>query len=86
MPDSRDPARSGPATDPAPPARTTPPEFERLRAPSPAYAPRKVAVYLCTREHLMPVPFAADADTPPTWECRCGQPATLVPDGEPSAT
>ena len=79
MPDSREPVRSGAA-----PARDLPAEFDRLRAPSPAYAPRKVAVYLCTREHLMPVPFAAEAETPSTWECRCGQPASLVPDGEPT--
>jgi len=77
MPESRDAVRSGkPGEMPA--------EFERLRPPSPAYAPRKVAVYLCTREHLLPVPFAAEAEAPATWECRCGQPATLVPDGEPT--
>jgi RNA polymerase-binding protein len=61
-----------------------PAEFERLQAPSSAYAPRRVVTYLCTREHLVSVPFAADADIPETWECRCGQPATLVSADEPA--
>jgi hypothetical protein len=88
MPDSREPVRPGQRGEPARPraARDLPTEFDRLRSPSPAYAPRKVAVYLCTREHLVPVPFAADAETPQTWECRCGQPANLVPDEEPTPT
>jgi hypothetical protein len=97
MPDRRDAARPGPepgavngrGARPAgssPRAPDLPAEFDRLRAPSPAYAPRKVAVYLCTREHLVPVPFAAEAETPEHWECRCGQPATLVKDTEPTAT
>jgi hypothetical protein len=60
------------------PQEQLPAEFDRLRSPSPAYAPRKVVVYLCTREHLVSVPFAIEAETPQTWECRCGQPATLV--------
>jgi hypothetical protein len=55
-----------------------PAEFDRLRAPSSAYAPRKVITYLCTREHLVSVPFAADAEVPDVWDCRCGQPATRV--------
>ena len=38
-----------------------PAEFDRLQAPSSAYAPRQVVTYLCTREHVMSVPFAADA-------------------------
>lgn len=62
-----------------------PAEFDRLRAPSPAYAARKIAVYLCTREHLVPVPFAAEAETPEVWECRCGQPATLVREETPGS-
>src|SRR5215211_5449462 len=53
-----------------------PAEFDRLRAPSSAYAPRQVVTYLCTREHVMSVPFAADAEVPEVWDCRCGQPAT----------
>ncbi|HEY8557957.1 MAG TPA: RNA polymerase-binding protein RbpA [Actinomycetes bacterium] len=55
-----------------------PAEFDRLQAPSSAYAPRQVVTYLCTREHVMSVPFAADAEVPEVWECRCGQPATRV--------
>ena len=42
-----------------------PAEFDRLEAPSSAYAPRQVVTYLCTREHVI-------------WDCRCGQPATRV--------
>src|SRR5215211_6720837 len=53
-----------------------PAEFDRLQAPSSAYAPRQVVTYLCTREHVMSVPFAADAEVPEVWDCRCGQPAT----------
>jgi hypothetical protein len=55
-----------------------PAEFDRLQAPSSAYAPRQVVTYLCTREHLVSVPFAADAEVPETWDCRCGKPATRV--------
>jgi hypothetical protein len=62
-----------------------PVEFDRLLAPSSAYAPRKIASYLCDREHLVAVPFAADAEIPESWECRCGQPATLVAGSEPAA-
>jgi RNA polymerase-binding protein len=62
-----------------------PVEFDRLLAPSSAYAPRKIVSYLCDREHLVAVPFAADAEVPETWECRCGQPATLVTGAEPAA-
>jgi len=64
-----------------------PAEFDRLRPPSPAYAPRKVAVYFCPREHLVSVPFAVEAEPPATWDCRCGQEATLlVGDGSAMAT
>ena len=55
-----------------------PAEFDRLRAPSSAYAPRQVVTYLCTREHVISVPFAAEAEPPETWSCRCGQQATLL--------
>jgi hypothetical protein len=55
-----------------------PAEFDRLRAPSSAYAPRQVVTYLCTREHLVSVPFAAGVEVPEVWDCRCGQPATRV--------
>jgi hypothetical protein len=63
-----------------------PAEFDRLQAASSAYAPRRVVTYLCTREHLVPVPFAADAEVPEVWDCRCGQPATRVADAGPPAT
>jgi hypothetical protein len=62
-----------------------PSEFERLRAPSSAYAPRQVVTYLCTREHLVSVPFAVDAEVPEVWDCRCGQPATRVVADQPSS-
>ncbi|HEY2959950.1 MAG TPA: RNA polymerase-binding protein RbpA [Actinomycetota bacterium] len=62
-----------------------PPEFDRLRTPSSAYAPRRVVTYLCAREHLVTVPFAAEAEVPQAWECRCGQPAALVSSAEPAA-
>jgi hypothetical protein len=55
-----------------------PSEFERLSPPSAAYASRKVAVYFCTREHIVSVPLAADAEPPGTWDCRCGQPAGIL--------
>jgi hypothetical protein len=55
-----------------------PAEFDRLQTPSSAYAPRQVVTYLCTREHVLSVPFAADAEVPEVWDCRCGQPATRV--------
>jgi hypothetical protein len=61
-----------------------PVEFDRLQAPSSAYAPRKVVTYLCDREHLVAVPFAVDAEIPESWECRCGQAATLVSGAEPA--
>jgi hypothetical protein len=62
-----------------------PAEFDRLRAPSSAYAPRQVITYLCTREHLVSVPFAVDAEVPEVWDCRCGQPATRVVADEASS-
>jgi hypothetical protein len=44
-----------------------------------------VVCYLCTREHLVAVPFAADAEAPTIWDCRCGQPATRV-EADPTAS
>ncbi len=44
--------------------KSLPAEFDRLQAASPAIAPRQVVAYLCTREHLVTVPFAADAEAP----------------------
>ncbi len=63
-----------------------PAEFDRLQPPSSAYAPRQVVLYLCTREHLVSVPFSTEAEVPEVWECRCGQPATRVEADEPKAT
>jgi RNA polymerase-binding protein len=61
-----------------------PAEFDRLQAPSSAYAPRQVITYLCTREHLVTVPFAIEVEVPEVWDCRCGQPATRVVADGPS--
>ena len=45
-------------------------------------APRHQTVYDCPDGHATTVPFAAEADVPPTWECRtCGATA-LLRDGE----
>ena len=33
-------------------------------------APRNVAAYRCARGHEFSIPFAEDAEIPPTWECR----------------
>ncbi len=61
-----------------------PAEFDRLQAPSSAYAPRQVITYLCTREHLVTVPFAVEVEVPEVWECRCGQPGLeRAPEGLP---
>ena len=51
-----------------------PAEFDRLQAPSSAYAPRQVVTYLCTREHVLSVPFAADAEVPEVWDCAAASP------------
>jgi hypothetical protein len=40
-------------------------------------APRQLVEYSCPEGHLFEMPFAEEADVPPTWECRvCG--ATAV--------
>jgi len=37
------------------------------------FAPRALTAYDCAHGHETTVPFAAEADIPPTWECRvCG--------------
>jgi hypothetical protein len=37
------------------------------------FAPRSLTAYDCASGHETTVPFAAEADIPPTWECRvCG--------------
>ena len=49
-------------------------------------APRQEAEYLCSKGHRFSVPFAADAEMPPTWECRAdGTTARLVDGNEPAA-
>lgn len=40
------------------------------------FAPRTLTGYDCARGHASSVPFAAEADIPPTWECKvCGESA-----------
>ena len=42
-------------------------------------APRQEVSFDCPKGHHFTVPFAADADIPPTWECRvCGAAAITV--------
>ena len=46
------------------------------------FAPRLQATYDCPEGHATVMPFAAEADVPPHWECRvCGATA-LLRDGE----
>ena len=46
------------------------------------FAPRLSVTYDCPRGHQIDMPFAAEADVPPSWECRvCGATA-LQRDGE----
>ncbi|MFZ5872659.1 MAG: RNA polymerase-binding protein RbpA [Actinomycetota bacterium] len=40
-------------------------------------APRRIAEYDCPNGHVITVPFSAEADVPPLWECRCGAEALL---------
>jgi rubredoxin len=45
-------------------------------------APRQTVAYECPKGHHIEVPFAAEADIPPVWECRsCGSVAKRI-DGE----
>lgn len=47
-------------------------------------APRQVASYECPDGHRFSVPFAAEADLPPRWECRvCGAGAAIVDGTDP---
>jgi hypothetical protein len=55
------PLRTVPGTVPAR-------RHERIEPP----APRKQAAYSCARGHTFAVTFAAEAETPKTWACRCG--------------
>jgi hypothetical protein len=49
-------------------------------------APRQQGEYLCPKGHRFTVPFAADAEIPPTWECRAdGLVGKLVDGAEPEA-
>lgn len=50
------------------------------------FAPRTQAAYDCPRGHSVEVPFAAEAEIPPTWECRvCGATALLRDGVQPEA-
>lgn len=40
-------------------------------------ADRMQAYYDCPNGHTIELPFAAEADVPPLWECRCGAQALL---------
>jgi hypothetical protein len=44
-------------------------------------APRQLYIYECPQGHVTKLPFAAEADVPALWECRCGAEA-LLRDGE----
>ena len=47
-------------------------------------APRQPREYQCPRGHRFEVPFALDAEVPPTWECKYdGSTARLVNGAEP---
>ncbi len=49
-------------------------------------APRKPAEYRCPKGHTFAVPFADDADTPLTWECKFdGTTARLIDGAEPES-
>jgi RNA polymerase-binding protein len=55
------------------PLRVMPAEV--IRAPEVPYerpAPRQLAAYRCARGHSFQVPFAAAAEVPAQWDCRCG--------------
>lgn len=50
------------------------------------FAPRLTAMYDCPRGHVTEMPFAAEAEVPPTWECRaCGATALLRDAEQPEA-
>ncbi|MHB1593574.1 MAG: RNA polymerase-binding protein RbpA [Streptosporangiaceae bacterium] len=49
-------------------------------------APRQEVPFDCPKGHRFTVPFAAEAEVPPTWECRvCGAVATTATTDEPTA-
>lgn len=41
------------------------------------FAPRSEAYYDCPDGHTIILPFAAEAEIPVVWECRCGKEALL---------
>jgi rubredoxin len=50
------------------------------------FAPRALTAYDCASGHETTVPFAAEADIPPTWECRvCGAEALRRDAEQPEA-
>ncbi|GAA2812608.1 hypothetical protein GCM10010470_55050 [Saccharopolyspora taberi] len=44
-------------------------------------APRQEVFYTCPKGHRFEVPFAADAECPPTWECRLHGTESEIVDG-----
>ena len=48
-------------------------------------APRLEARYDCPNGHTIVLPFAAEADVPVVWECRCGEQALLRDASQPEA-
>lgn len=47
-------------------------------------APRLQVFYDCPNGHTIVLPFSAEADVPPVWECRCGSEALLRDGDQPS--
>lgn len=57
-------------------------DAQRYDRPGPP-SPRQQVAYHCARGHDFQVTFAADAEPPQAWECRCGaQAGTHVPDDD----
>src|SRR6266704_2371339 len=49
-------------------------------------APRQEVAFECPKGHRFSVPFAAEAEVPPKWECRvCGATATTAAGDQPTA-
>ncbi len=44
------------------------------------FADRFQVVYACPRGHEFPIFFAAEAEPPSVWECRCGEIGDIVTD------
>ncbi len=49
------------------------------------FAARRISEYRCPEGHITQLPFSTEADVPPLWECRCGEPALLVDGEQPEA-